>query len=118
MDDKAWKILLIEKQSADDAWVNKILRDCNEQIIQLESIYQFQNVADAVGQSGYDILLFSYTLDQSQDLDKIELLQQKAPQLPIIILSAENNSELAVRLMRQGVQDYLVREELEPKTLV
>ena len=117
MKDKALKVLLVEKQSAGDAWIKKILGDCKELKIQLKSISQPQDVSDALGQDSYDLLLFNYTQEQSQDLDKIERWQQKAPQLPIILLATENNSELAVRLMHQGVQDYLVREELAPNIL-
>ncbi|MEL7007992.1 MAG: diguanylate cyclase [Cyanobacteria bacterium J06588_4] len=117
MNNEALKILVVVKESADNTWVEKILQACDEQNYQLKSVQQLQEAVDIYCQDSYDVLLFDYSSQASQDLDSIRLLQQRTPQLPIVVLAREDNPELAIELMHQGVQDYLVTGNLEPQFL-
>ena len=117
MDRKSLKILLFDNNDVDNDWVARILQD-NENKNELKSVKQLQEVADALDRDRYDILLLNGFDSSSHNLDELKNWQHKAPQLPIVVLADNDNPQLAVGLIRRGIQDCLIKTELNPKTLV
>ena len=117
MDRKSLKILLSDNNRDDNDWLAKILQD-NKCQDELKSVRQLREVAHALDRDNYDILLLDGFDSSSQNLAELKNLQQKAPQLPIVVLSDDDNLQLAVGLLHRGIQDCLVKAELKPKTLV
>jgi Flp pilus assembly CpaE family ATPase len=58
---------------------------------------------------GIDLILADLGLPDSDGLDTFDELRKKAPELPIIVLSAGDNEALALQTIQFGAQDYLVK---------
>lgn len=65
----------------------------------------------------FDAVLLDLTLPDSQGLESLEVLLQRAPSLPIVVLTNTNDDELALQAVRQGAQDYLVKRLINPDLL-
>ncbi len=113
----ALKILLIEDNLTDVNQINKMLSEhCH-----LSDITHVKRIVDAIhslNQDNFDVILLNLSLPDSQGIDSLEMLQQKAPQLPVIILTTTYNTNLAVKSLRRGAQDYLIKSELKGEILV
>ena len=60
----------------------------------------------------FDVVVLDLGLPDSQGLDTFIRLRAHAPGLPILVLTALDDQDLAVRAVHEGAQDYLVKGEV------
>jgi signal transduction histidine kinase len=64
-----------------------------------------------------DLILLDYLLPDCNGLEFIQKLKQIAKLPPIIMLTEEGNVGIAVKAMKNGVEDYLIKGQLTPEIL-
>lgn len=57
----------------------------------------------------FDVVLLDLGLPDPQGFDTFRRVQQAAPNVPVVVLTASGNDDLALRTLREGAQDYLVK---------
>ena len=62
------------------------------------------------------LVLLDPNLSDSHGAEAVRRIMQKAPNVPVVILSGQDDDELAIKAVRQGVQDYLVKGDVACKT--
>jgi DNA-binding response OmpR family regulator len=62
-----------------------------------------------IRQQEFDLALLDLQLQNMSGLDIMEQLQQQWPATPVIIITAHASLETAVKALRQGVHDYLIK---------
>ncbi len=60
-----------------------------------------------------DAVVFDLELCGGRALDGFHQLQTAAPHTPVILIADEENTEAAVRLLREGAQDFLIARSLD-----
>jgi len=65
----------------------------------------------------FDVVLLDLGLPDSQGLDVLRKVRAQAPAVPIVVLTGLDDETLALQAMRQGAQDYLVKGDIDSKTL-
>lgn len=65
----------------------------------------------------YDAVLLDCLLPDSKGLSTFTRLHAEAPNIPMVILTCYENEELALKAVRQGAQDYLVKSKVDGKIL-
>ncbi len=73
---------------------------------------------DRLAQGGLDIILLDLSLPDSDGRDTFLAIRARAPSLPIVILSAAASESLALQLIQQGAEDYLVKSACSRDLLV
>jgi signal transduction histidine kinase len=63
------------------------------------------------------LVLLDLNLPDSHGADTFRRIMQKAPNVPVVILSGQDDEALAIKAVHQGVQDYLVKGDLTSKQL-
>ena len=66
---------------------------------------------------GFHVILMDYFLPGKNGLEITKLIQEKGYDLPIIFLTVNKDFDLAVEVMKLGVEDYLVKEEISTPVL-
>jgi len=66
-----------------------------------------------LGANRCDVILTDLSLPDSQGFSTIAALQQAAPWLPIIVLSANDDFDFALRAVQAGTQDFLVKGQAD-----
>ena len=117
MESKALKLLLIEDDLADANWIGKILREQNRQKFQVWHVQKVATALHRLSQDDFDAMLLNLSLSNSEELNSLEAVYQKAPQLPIVVLTAKDDPTVAVQSLRKGAQDYLIKGEFDGKSL-
>lgn len=64
-----------------------------------------------------DIILLDLSLPDGDGVESFNRIQKLAPDVPILILTAKENSPLADELVACGAQDYLVKSRISPDAL-
>jgi len=91
-------------------------------VIRLQLEQKGLNVLEAVdGQNAIDILksgdnmvnvgliLCDIRMPKVNGVECIDFLRKEAPGIPIVVITGYPDTELATRLMKKGVKDYLVK---------
>ncbi|MGF1489616.1 MAG: response regulator [Prochloraceae cyanobacterium] len=77
-----------------------------------------QEALQAIDRNCFDVILLDLTLPDSVGLASLESLLKKAPKIPIVVLTNTNDDRLAIEAVRKGAQDYLVKRQVNPKSLI
>ena len=59
-----------------------------------------------------DIILLDLALPDSEGLETFTRVHRVVPDLPIIVLTATNDDDIAIQAMQAGAQDYLVKGDI------
>jgi len=87
----------------------------------MESEFRVNNVtrlSDALASLDVEapsLVLLDPNLSDSHGAETIRQITQKAPNVPVVILSGQDDDELAIKAVRQGCQDYLFKSEVTCK---
>ncbi len=65
-----------------------------------------------LAQNDIDIVLLDLALPDSEGLETFSRIHRSVPELPVIVLTATNNDDIAIQAMQAGAQDYLVKGEI------
>ena len=63
------------------------------------------------------LVLLDLNLPDSHGAETFRRIMQKAPNVPVVILSGQDDEALAMKAVHQGVQDYLVKGDITSKQL-
>lgn len=104
------RILLVEDNLGDAELFQDIL-DMSPQS-QTWNVTHVMRLTEALVQLDCDpvqVILLDLSLPDSQGLQTLVTLREKAPTLPIVVLTSLNDEQLAITAVREGAQDYLVK---------
>ena len=116
------KALLIEDNPADADLIHEAL---DEAMAALEGtrfeVLHVRRLAEAEALlAGGDIavVLLDLSLPDSQGLDTFARIRERAPDIPIVVLSGLQDEMMAIRAVREGAQDYLVKGQVDGLVLL
>lgn len=66
---------------------------------------------------GFDVILMDYFLPGQNGLEVTKAIQEKGYPIPVVFLTVNKDFDLAVEVMKLGVEDYLVKEEITTPVL-
>lgn len=109
MDKSSIKVLLIEDNPGDARLVGEMLREAQDQPFRLEHVERLTEALGHVANEHYDVVLVDLTLPDAHGICTVSHLQSAQPELPIVVLTDENDENLALQAVQAGAQDYLVK---------
>jgi DNA-binding response OmpR family regulator len=66
----------------------------------------------------YDAVILDLSLPGSEGMATIAGVSVRAPQIPIVVLTGSDSDQFCMTAIRNGVQDYLVKEDQDGRSLV
>jgi len=112
MEDKLIKVLIIEDNPQDLRLIEEMLREVKTPSFELVGSNKLKDGLKHLVNDIFDILLLDLNLPDSTGLDTFASVYEQAPEIPIVILSGFNDEETAIRAVREGAQDYLVKGQV------
>ncbi len=111
------KVLLVEDEPAYAALMEKVLAGSPSSPFELTHAGEYGVALRQLAAGGVDVVLLDLTLPDRQGLDTYFEMHKMAPAVPIIVLTGVDDEQLALQVVRQGAQDYLVKGQFEGKML-
>ena len=71
----------------------------------------------ALEKERFDGVLLDLSLPDAQGRELLELVHARVPNLPILILSGQDDDAAAVEAVKRGAQEFLVKSEFHPSVL-
>lgn len=110
-------ILVIEDNPGDFVLVETCLSDTRINIKSISHAQTLQEGVMALSSNKIDLILLDLTLPDSISSNSFQQIERFITDTPVIILSGSKNEELALDIVKQGAQDYLIKDELNPRIL-
>jgi len=111
------RILIVEDDIVDRKLLERLLSRSSLQISEIESTEYLQSALELLDREDFDVILLDLTLPDSQGTDSFTAICEKAPDVPVIVLSGLDDIELAVTAVHEGIQDYLVKGQVDQDLL-
>jgi DNA-binding response OmpR family regulator len=112
------QILVVEDNPADAEFIRETLPETGLVRFQVESVARLSEALTRLESKGIDLVLLDLGLPDSQGLSTFHKLREAAPNVPVVVLTGTNDNELAVRAVRDGAQDYLVKGQVQGHLLI
>jgi len=113
-----FRVLLIEDNPGYSEVIRIILDKAQDIRFELRGVTRLSEGLDYLGEDGIDIILLDLKLPDSQGIKTFDKVYAQAQNVPIIVLTVTDNDELALEAVQRGAQDYLVKEQVDQKSLV
>jgi diguanylate cyclase (GGDEF)-like protein len=112
------KVLLVE-DNRDYAWMLRlVLAETNSNNFQLTHVEHLNDALAHLGDTKFDVILLDLSLPDSQGYETFNKAYNLAPDVPIVVMTAIDDKQLALRAVREGAQDYLVKGDTDVTQLV
>lgn len=109
------EVLLVEDTRLQAILIKKGLK-CKNQFNFRVEVAVAQTVAETkqkLNDAQFDVILLDLNLPDSSGIDTLLRVKKQAPNVPIVVLTymGRSETELAVACLKQGAQDYLLKED-------
>ncbi len=108
---KLLRILILEDVPSDAKLIQLELRKTNKEF-ESRVIQDEKNFLKELQIFQPDLILSDYSMPQFTGLDALEIAKKKCPEIPFIIVTGSLNEETAVKCIRWGAWDYVLKENL------
>ncbi|GMW01193.1 MAG: hypothetical protein AMXMBFR84_23300 [Candidatus Hydrogenedentota bacterium] len=110
-------VLLIEDNPGDARLIRELLIEEDRHKFLVTSENRLSAAFDRLSESPFEVVLLDLGLPDSSGLDTYYRLKQAFPAVPVVVLSGLDDAETALKAVRSGAQDYLVKGRIDGGTL-
>lgn len=111
-------VLLIEDDPDYAEFIRVVLMRAKDVQIDLHNAERLSSAFERLGREQYDLIMSDLLLPDSEGIETFLKLRAQYPDIPIIVLTALNDINLALKAMQDGAQDYLIKGEFGGDVLV
>ena len=86
--------------------------------VQITHVHSMADAEASLRASDFDLALLDLSLPDSKGLHTLEYLKRKYPLLSIVVLTVNDDDEVAMAAIEMGAQDYLVKDEINVSLLL
>ena len=106
-------ILLVEDNPGDAFLFGSLLNDSSAAEYKMHYVRSEFAAIATLAEETFDVCLLELTLPDASGFSALINIQEKAPDMPVLILTGMHDTTLAKRAVSRGAQDYLLKDELE-----
>jgi PAS domain S-box-containing protein len=107
----ALRALLVEDSESDSKLIEHALRRALG-AVQCRRVETAEDVEDALATEPWDVIICDWSMPVLNAPKVIEILKESGKDIPLIIASGTVGEETAVKAMRAGARDYVLKEKL------
>jgi signal transduction histidine kinase len=116
MEQEPAHILLIEDNPGDADLVRLRLVESKPEV-HVNCVPRLSDALACLDAATPSVVLLDLNLPDSHGAETFRRIRQKAPNVPVVILSGQDDEALATKAVHMGVQDYLVKGDITSKQL-
>jgi two-component system cell cycle response regulator len=117
MGEPCYKILLVE-DNEDHVYIFKTFLSADKSI-SLEPVVAacLDEAINLIRGNHFDLVLLDLMLPDSKGINTFVKLHYQYPEIPVVVITSLNDSELGIKAAQLGAQDYLIKEEINSDLL-
>lgn len=118
MSEKPIAVLLVQDNADDAHEIRKMLGEGRGTPFAIECVDRLTTGLERLAAGGTDVVLLDLSGPDNHGLDALARIRAQAPHVPIIVLSSLDDEAVAVKAVREGAEDCLVKGQVDRNLLV
>ena len=107
------KLLLIEDNPGDARLFREMFKEQGPSNTVITHVTSMADAESHLREHPVDIILLDLGLPDADGLEAVRRAHAAAPRVPLVVLTIQDDESLAVRALREGAQDYLIKGQIE-----
>src|SRR6266852_6136674 len=112
------RVLLVEDNPGDVRLFLELLSETGAGHVKVDHVDRLATALERLSNQTFDVVLLDLSLPDAHGLDTLVRAHAHAPSGPIVVLTGLDDQALAVKAVRAGAQDYLVKGRVDGDLLV
>ena len=117
MDNPSSTILMIEDNPADAALIAEQLANSGNADLSIDNAKNLRDGIERSNNGEVGAVLLDLSLPDSPCIDTFIRAYESLPEVPIVVLTGQDDEELGLMAVQRGAQDYLVKGKVDAATL-
>ncbi len=109
--------LMAEDDPADAELVKQMLAQAFDEEYAVVCVDRFEKIQTALANGTFEALILDMNLPDRSGIDNVSQLGCHFPELPIVVLTGQDDLSVAVEALKRGAQDYLTKNNVTPEVL-
>jgi len=119
MDNIKYTVLLVDDDPVDQRLAIRALAKSSRRMrFKVETAETLSEAIKMLCSKSYDVILLDLGLPDSNGIKAVKKVHEANPHIPIVVLTGLDDEEIALEALREGAEDYLVKEEGLEQVLV
>ncbi|MFQ5650073.1 MAG: putative bifunctional diguanylate cyclase/phosphodiesterase [bacterium] len=118
MEETETKILLAEDDCGDARLLREMLSEVRHLNFSLHHVETLTETVEALRKFTFDVVFLDLSLPDSHGFTTFCRVHDQAPNVPIILMTGNDDQTLVARALNRGAQDYLVKGKFDSELLV
>ena len=111
------KILIIERDVPGDSGSGNLRVLFSDKSFAVSRVHLLAGAIGLLSREPFDVILVDLDLPDSSGIETLRTLKMRASDVPVLVLTSGTGEALAQQALKEGAQDYLVREEINSRYL-
>jgi two-component system, cell cycle sensor histidine kinase and response regulator CckA len=103
------RVLLVEDNPGDVRLLRETLQDVRDANVEIAYVMTLEEGLQRAAAGNIDVILLDLTLPDTSGVQTVTRTVTAVPEVPIVVLTGLADEQAAVRALREGAQDYLVK---------
>jgi PAS domain S-box-containing protein len=115
---KGLKILLVEDNPGDARLIKEMLRETGIYGFEILNVLNLVQAIECLTKNKLDIILLDLNLPDSFGIPTVEKINERFPDLPIVVLTGLGDEMVGEEALQCGAQDYLNKSDIDNRILL
>lgn len=112
-------LLIVDDDEVDLASYRRMIKQSSDMACDCVDASNAKEAMRLLDEEEIDCILLDYLLPDINGLDLLKAIKEKiGERVPVIMLTGHGSEDIAVKAMKEGAVDYLVKNKIEPAILI
>ena len=107
------RVLLVDDNPADADLFARALESAPTGSFEVEAVDRLSGAVARAGAGGVDVIVLDLSLPDSFGLDTLRSMRQAAPDVPIVVVTGQDDDQAGLHALNAGAQDYLIKGDVD-----
>jgi len=112
------RVLIVEDQPITARLISSLLAKGEQVRVDHKIVSRLSAAVAALKRTPADLVLLDLNLPDSSGLSTLRRLRRHAPEIPVVVLTADDADQQALQALREGAQDYLIKSAVDERNLL
>ncbi|MFQ5685641.1 MAG: diguanylate cyclase domain-containing protein, partial [Candidatus Scalindua sp.] len=110
-------VLYVEDDMDHAILIRELIEEVENVHYELTHVQQLNEALLELDNDNYDIILLDLSLPDVQGVDTVARVCEKAPDIPVVVMSATDDETMAIKALQKGAEEYLVKGKVKSQAL-